>query len=211
MKLPKAPTSTFEKCPEGNHIAVCYEVLDLGTQEMNFQGEVKHKHMIWIGWETPDEQMDDGRPYVIGKRYTLSSHEKSTLRKHLESWRGKRFTDDELESFDIANLIGAGCLLNVVHSENDGRTYANIEAVARLPKGTTAPPLVNDATYLSLEPDAFDANVFAGLSERMQETIAQSPEYHSLVAEPTPSRAGVTNPGESSLDRMHQGDDESPF
>lgn len=180
MKLPKSAKSSFEKCPEGNHIAVCYEVLDLGTQEVTFSGESKKKRMIWIGWETPDEIMSDGRPYVIGKRYTLSSHEKSTLRKHLESWRGKRFTEDELETFDIKNLIGVGCLLNVVHSEHDGNTYANIEAVARLPKGTQAPSLTNIPVYVSLEPGAFNAAEFNSLSDRMQETIAASPEYQEL-------------------------------
>ena len=130
--------------------------------------------------------MEDGRPFVIGRRYTLSSHEKSTLRKDLESWRGKPFKDSDFGSdgdFDIQNVIGAACFLNVVHNENDGKTYANIEAVAALPKGTAPPTLVNESVYLSLEPGEFSADAYERLSDRMKETIAKSPEYQQLTVE----------------------------
>ena len=71
--------------------------------------------------------MSDGRPFAISKRYTLSTHTKSTLRKDLESWRGRAFTPEEEEAFDVANVCGAYCLLNVTHNQGgDGNTYANV-------------------------------------------------------------------------------------
>jgi len=172
MKLP-VKSEGFEKCPAGNHLAVCYEVLDIGTQETKFG----HKHQIWIGWETPNETMSDGRPFVIGQKYTLSSNEKSNLRLMLESWRGKKFSDDDFGNFDIAAVAGKGCFLNVVHDEHDGNTYANIKAVTALPKGTTSPVPVNAIVLLDLIEGEFNQAMFDLLSDRMQGIIAQSPEY----------------------------------
>jgi hypothetical protein len=45
--------------------------------------------------------------YIVQKRYTLSSHKKSTLRRDLEAWRGRPFTDSQADDFDIDMLIGA--------------------------------------------------------------------------------------------------------
>lgn len=171
MKLP-AKSEAFEKCPAGNHLAVCYEVVDLGTQETNFG----KKHQIWIGWETPAELMEDGRPFVIGQRYTLSSNERSNLRLMLESWRGSAFNDDEFGNFDIASCAGKGCFLNVVHTENDGKTYANIKAVTALPKGTETPVPTNQVVTLDLD-DNFSQPMFDLLSDRMRGIIALAPEF----------------------------------
>lgn len=183
MKMPEPSSGSFEKCPPGNHLAICYEVLDLGTQELTYQGETRHRHQIWIGWETPEELMEDGRPFVIGRRYALSSHENSTLRRDLESWRGRAFTDAEFGpngTFTIESIIGKACFLNVVHNDVGDKTYANVEAVAPLPKSVKPPKQYNTSVYFSLDPREFDADVFASLSERMQETVARSPEFKAL-------------------------------
>jgi len=183
MYLPKpAESNGFQKCPEGNHLAVCYEVIDLGTQTNVWQGETKRQRKIWIGWETHDELMEDGRPFVIGMKYTFSSHEKSTLRQHLESWRGKRFNEEEIVKFDIRNVIGQGCYLNVIHVEKGDRTYANIGSIAALPKNTETPELTNEPTFVALDPKEFDAQAFERLSDRMKDTIRESPEFADLTA-----------------------------
>jgi hypothetical protein len=75
---------------------------------------------------------------MVTNRYTLSLNEKATLRKHLEAWRGKLFTPAELEGFDLENLLGANCQLQVIHNLSDqGRTFANIQAIVPLGKGMT--------------------------------------------------------------------------
>jgi len=208
MKLPEASASgTFEKCPPGNHVAVCYEVIDMGTQETSF-GE---KYQVWIGWETPEEKMEDGRPYVIGKRYTFSMNEKANLRQDLESWRGKPFKDEELGaggSFEVQNLIGQGCLLNVVHVDKGENTYANIQTVAPLPKGMKSPPLTNDRTFLCLDPSEFDRDTFDGLSDRMKETITKAPEFSALNGKGGTVKMPDIPKADSGTDLA---DDESPF
>ena len=111
----------FDIAPAGNHVAICYGVVDLGEHEQEWQGKVSLKHRVRISWELCDELMSDGRPFSISKEYTLSLNEKATLRHDLESWRGRPFTDAELAGFDIFVLLGKPCMVNVVHKpKRDG-------------------------------------------------------------------------------------------
>ena len=120
MKMPEPEVKAdFEMCPAGAHLAVCYQVIDLGTQLTNYQGKEKQQRKVFIGWELPNELMEDGRPFVVGKRYTFSSYERATLRMHLESWRGSKFSDDEISGFNIRNLLGVrgACLASSTTSQ----------------------------------------------------------------------------------------------
>lgn len=138
----------FEVAPEGNHIARCWLVCDLGVQLVQGQfGGLKHQ--MQLGWELCDENMKDGRPFSVFSRYTVSLHEKSKLRPMLESWRGKKFTADELKGFDVEKLAGVACMLNVTHNVSGDRTYANIAAVTPLPRGMKAPAVRNELIVFS--------------------------------------------------------------
>lgn len=176
MKLP-VETVGFQPLEVGTHLAICYEVIDFGTQKDVYEGKTTFRRKIWIGWEVPDQRMDDGRPFVIGKRYTLSMNEKSSLRKHLEAWRGVAFTDSDLGdegSFDVRNIIGKACALSVTHNE---RGRAIVSSVIALMKGTKVPSRTNEDRYLSLDPQEFNVESYHSLSEWMKETIALSPEF----------------------------------
>ena len=213
MHMPKSSDTNFAPPPEGTLIAVCYRVIDLGTQLTEFQGEQKKQRKVLISWElNTEETMDDGKPFTIHKRYTLSSHKKSNLRADLESWRGKKFEDSDFGpgGFDIERVLGAGCLLNIVHSHKDGNTYANIAAIVALPKGTVTPPLINTPVYLDL--DDFNQAVFDSLSEGLRETIRKSPEYAKIGNKPV-HRQNTQPQGEPSHDEpYHDGmDDKVPF
>src|SRR3990167_2490369 len=62
--------------------------------------------------------------------------EKANLRKHLEAWRGKKFTKEELDGFDVEKLLGVNCQLQVIHNLSDnGGTFANVQAIVPLGKG----------------------------------------------------------------------------
>lgn len=127
-------TKNFAPAPAGVHQAVCVDVVDMGVLEVKWGGEVKKQHKVRLVWQI-DEAMESGDRYIVQKRYTLSLHEKSNLRKELESWRGRAFTPDELKGFDLEKLIGINCFLNVVQTEKDGTTYANVASVMPLKKG----------------------------------------------------------------------------
>jgi hypothetical protein len=116
------------------HQAVCVDVVDVGLVEVTWQGQTKRQHKINVAWQI-DEAREDGKRFMVFKRYTLSLSEKANLRKDLESWRGKAFTRDEEMGFDVESVIGANCLLNVQHRESKGNTYANVVAIMPLAKG----------------------------------------------------------------------------
>ncbi len=125
---------SYKPAPDGSHAAVCCDVIDLG-EIAGFGGKVQHK--IEIAWQI-DEPRDDGKRYVVKRRYTNSLHEKATLRKDLESWRGRAFSEEELRGFDLENLLSAPALINIVHQTRDGSTYANVAGIMKLPKGMIA-------------------------------------------------------------------------
>jgi hypothetical protein len=129
---------SFIPAPEGTHPAVCVDVVDLGEVEVTFQGKTQRKRKVDIVWQI-DVNMASGKPFLVRRRYTASLHEKATLRRDLESWRGRAFTDKELEAFDLESLVSVGCLINVIHETGNGSTFANVASVMRLPKGMKAP------------------------------------------------------------------------
>jgi hypothetical protein len=106
--------------------------------EVTYEGRTQRKHKIVIVWQI-DENLDDGRPYLVRRRYTCSLHEKAALRRDLESWCGRAFTDQELQAFDLENLLSVGCLIKVIHEARNGSVYANVASVMPLPSGMKAP------------------------------------------------------------------------
>lgn len=125
---------TFTPAPEGVHQAVAVDVIDMGLKPNPFKPGAQ-QHKIDIAWQIA-ERRDDGKPYLVYKRYTLSLNEKATLRHDLESWRGRPFTREEEMGFDVESIIGANCLVNVQHkkSQDGTKTFANVMSVMPLLK-----------------------------------------------------------------------------
>lgn len=173
-----------ELIPAGNHVARCYQMIDIGSVDESFNGETKHMHKVSIGFELPNEtrvfkQENGEQPFVVSKEYTLSLHEKSRLRQDLKSWRGKDFTDKEAEAFDIAKLLGVPCMLNVIHvTAKNGNTYAQISGITPVPKGLVCPPQVNKNQLLAF--DEFNEELFNGLPDFLKDKIKSSDEYKAL-------------------------------
>jgi hypothetical protein len=181
MSLGIPKENQFEIVPADTHTALGYRVIDLGTQQIEWQGQVKHQHKILLSWEL-DCLMEDGenagKPFSIHKRYTYTWSEKGSLRADLESWRGRPFTEEEMNNFKLKNLLGAPCLIGVVHNKKDGKTYANISSIMKLPKGMTAPKPVNPTVDFDL--GDFNQAVYDSFSDNLKQTIAKSPEYQKL-------------------------------
>lgn len=186
--IAKATGSDMEPITPGMHPAVCYGVVDLGTQPAF--GQFPPKRKVLFLFELPLERGEferDGKmvslPRAISVSFTLSLHKKGNLRPALESWRGREFTDKELQGFDVMACIGANALLNITHragaGKNAGRTFADIKAICPLPKGTAKRQLENPPLKFSLDdvpprtqptkPDAMPDWIWA--------RITQSDEY----------------------------------
>lgn len=123
----------FTPAPEGLHQAVCVDFLDLGEQDTPWGKKAKCE----IRWQI-DALMDNGERYLVTNRYTASLNEKATLRAHLEAWRGRKFTDKELQGFDTEHLIGVGCQLQIIHvkgTKDATKTFARVQAIVPVGKG----------------------------------------------------------------------------
>ena len=210
MFIEKSAGGNFQPTPAGNHVAICYRFIDLGTQLIEWKGAQKTQRKVLVSWELPNELMTEGeyagKPFTIGKKYTWSMHEKATLRHDLESWRGKGFTDDDFDGpnrFNVKNIIGKPCMLFVVHESKEGTTYSNIKGIAAMPKGVTAPGQVSPSVYFSLVPEFFDNATLDGLSDKLKEIIKGSPEYKEIVEGVKAPRAVQGDPRDL--------DDEVPF
>jgi hypothetical protein len=176
LKVNKGNGGDFEQVPEGQYVARCYSIIDIGTQQINFQGETKYPRQVVITWELLDDEvkMKDGRPFVISKTYTASLHEKSRLYADLNAWRGKKFTEEELEDFDLTNVLGAYAQLQVVHEESkNGKTYANVNALMAY-KGAKPTPVNSNVSFDIDEPDA---EVYNGLRDYLKLKIQAAPEW----------------------------------
>lgn len=197
LTVSETKSANFEMPPAGPVAGRCSRLIDLGSQESDFQGERKMQRKILLTWELA-ELRTDGSPHIISRRFGLSLHEKAALRAFLQAWRGRPFTQEELDLFDLRRLLNAPALLNIMHTERKGKDYANIISISPLPKGMTAPDLT--AAPIAFDIDADDAPaILETLSEGMQATIAASPEWqeridkanapHSPGAEPSPLSA----------------------
>ena len=130
--------------PEGFWSAVCVDVVDLGDVEMEWKGNVRKVHRVRIHWQIPEtfeykdpetKEVKNVR-FTVVKNYTLSLHKKADLRKDLEAWRGRAFSDDQLNNgFDLEQLIGINCQIGIIHKETDTATYANLSTIAPPAKG----------------------------------------------------------------------------
>lgn len=172
--------ANYDPIPEGTHLAVCNMLVDIGIQ---FSERFNNRNeKVIIGWELPDVKIDlsDGpHSRSITQTYTSSINEGSNLRNDLAAWRGRDFTKQELDAFNLRNILGTSCLINVVHKQSNGKTYANIQSVMALPKGMkpgqlSEPPVEFD----------FDLNPLTDIEKLpkwIQEQIKKSETYQGKI------------------------------
>ena len=175
-----AVSKSTETVPAGTCAARCYQIVDLGHQTTSFEGEVKVVPQVRITWEL-SELMADGRPFSISREYTASFGPKANLRKMLEAWRGRPFTTEELNSFSLENVLGAPCMLSVIHkpSKDGTKMYANVGSVVALPKGMPCPELFNPAVKFDIS--EFDENVFNSFPDWLRAKILLSKEMEGDI------------------------------
>jgi hypothetical protein len=174
----------FDPVAEGVHNAVCYSVVDLGHHLDEKFG--KRNHNVLITWEITGERIEiekDGvklnLPRAISKKYTLSLNEKANLRKDLQTWRGRGFTEQELQGFDIKNLVGKSCMIQVIHNKSGDKTYANIAAIMPLMKGVAPLTPENPLVFYSMQ-DHRD-QIPEKVPEWVRDIIKTSDEWQNFV------------------------------
>lgn len=181
-----------ELVPSGNHVARCYLQIELGNVEEEFKGVKKIVPKVIIGWELPFVKKDygDGKgptSLTFTKEYTLFMNAKATLRKDLESWRGKAYTEEQAKKVDITRLLGQPCFLNIIHQpkQSDPSVMRDkVASITPMPKEFTAPDPIRPQFVLSF--DKFDPKVFDSLPDFIKDKIRGSKEYKAMTAPPPP-------------------------
>lgn len=191
----------IEPIPAGTVQAVCYAVVDLGTQYSPYYQKSARK--VQIIWEVPEYRIEVEKggqkvdmPRAISKRYTLSLHKKAQLYSDLVAWRGVDFTDDELEGFDIFNILGVNCLLTITHAEKDKKIYANVASVAKLMKNMDSLKSENGLVRYYMPED--QQVIPDGVPDWLKDIIKKSEEF-GMVAdarENLPPEYGPGQPGD---------------
>lgn len=210
--------------PAGTYHAICYAVVDVGTQP---GGQFEPHRKVIIIFELPSERATfekDGKkedkPRAISKEYTLSIGKKAKLRADLESWRGRAFTEEELKGFDLKKLVCANALVSVGHKAGSGknanRVFAEIKSVAGLPK---PPPPVNgveqpnqfarrtpenEPLYYSLDdtPPGTLPEFPKNMPQWIQDKIKESEEYRKMekAVNGTPTPTTTAGAGAQKVD-----------
>jgi hypothetical protein len=178
---------TFTPVPPGMYLARCYRIVDLGKQKSEWQGKVNEQPKVMLQFEVHGED-DAGKPLVtakgepmsISKNFTLSLAEKATLRKDLQTWRGKPFTPEELKGFQIDNVLGAWAMIAITKElGNNGKEYTNIANINSVPKTMKAnlPEAHNKCATFYIE--APDMELFETFSDNLRAKIEASPEWQA--------------------------------
>jgi hypothetical protein len=178
LTAPKAASKT--DIPKGNFVARLYQIIHIGTVSYQWQGEEKQQDKIRLTFELCNERKvfkegEDPQPFSISREFGFSMGKKSKLRPFVEGMLGIAFHDEEAYAFDIEELLGEACLLNVVHVEKNGNVYAEIQGASQLPKGMEAPELQNEKKLIDVN-TVTDAEIEA-LPGFLQEKMKSSEEY----------------------------------
>lgn len=124
--------------PEEQTQAVLADVIDLGMRKTQFKGEDPYlQHRVALVFQSADVDPKTGRRYEVHQEFTNSMGKKANLRGFIESWRGKKLTQEEArKGVQLAALVGVNALISPEHqtSKRTGKPYAIIAAIAPLPK-----------------------------------------------------------------------------
>jgi hypothetical protein len=233
----KQGDNDFEKLEKGIYHATCFRMVDLGTQDNTYKGETNKKLQVRLDFEItealdPDTNqvlMADGRPFGVGKEYTASLFESANLRKDLESWRGKSFTQEELDSLELTDFLGCTVKIEVGLTQQTAEFAGGNPKIMRLSEprnGTEQVATVNPqvAFDMSVYCDEFNGNsnanskamcdVFEDIPAYLQKKVEESYEYRAAVEKGArASTVEVEAPAESLADLASSSDDDDklPF
>ena len=194
MKIKDRAKPKLPPVEPGVYMAVCVGVIDLGEQ---YSEKFKtYANKVLLVWELPSETVEvDGeeKPRQLSKEFTFSASGKSHLRKYIESWNSKNYSDDEFMEFDLFDQIGKPCQLNVVL--NESKEYSNVDNLMPIPKGFPAP--VSASEKVCWDMDAWDDETFKKLPEWIQEKIKKSSQYQKEHAPATEVEVKAADPTSS--------------
>ncbi len=137
----KGGGTVYPPHPQGPFAMRCIDVVEHKDVETKHGVKNRIQIRMWAG-EAADVVVDGVTelvPLFLDSWFNATLGEGSSLRAHVEQWRGQPFTDDELHGFDLERLLDAPAFGQVSHNIVGNKTYANIDSIMRLPQGKDAP------------------------------------------------------------------------
>lgn len=160
----------------GTYTAICVGSIDIGEQLVKFKEKSNYTNQIVYTFELVGEKIEvDGvqQPRTLSRTFTFARSEKSGLRKFVESWQGKKFSNEEFGEFDTNDMVGKEAMIGVVL--NDTGEYANIDTIMGLPKGMSAGKPESDLIRFDIDP--WNQEAFEKLPEWAQERVKKSTQW----------------------------------
>jgi len=210
---------TSQPIPEDSYVAGCFAVYDLGTHFSEMYKKSQHELVIY--WELPELRLKFEKdcktfdiPRVVSCRYTAGlggSSKPSKLREHLVGWRGRDFTVEEARGFELKNILGKFCVLQIIHKvDAKGQARHKISTITKIMKGMTVPAKTeHELIMCSLADNEFKFP--EGTPAWIIEYVAKSEEYAKKFAG-TPAAQGAVDEHYGEEPPVGDGsDDEIPF
>lgn len=136
----------YEMLDADTYDARLVSIIDIGKHSTTF-GD---KRQVVLVWELVGPTMQNGKPWYVCRRYTLSFNEKAALRKDLEAFR--RAPYGEGADIDVTKFLGSPWSVEISHTTKGEKTYYGIGKVGPVPKAReksigkpVATPFVYDA------------------------------------------------------------------
>lgn len=169
---------SIEKLEAGVYTAISSGIIDLGIQRSEkFNNSTRKFRLVWDILGEEIEINGEKMPRTMSKEYSLSLGEKSNLRKDLQAWRGKAFTEEELSGFNLVDILNVGCQLQILNEEKNGKTYNNIAGIMSLPKGSSIEKL--DKTMIFDIETVETWGEWSNIPKWIQDTIKKAENYES--------------------------------
>ena len=128
---------------DGQHLAVLADIVE-EKQVASAFGVVDIVRFYWLLDQLGTKKFNLGQHLEISQMLNQSMGDKANLRKTI---RGIIGYDPGNFSYDVEPLLGSNALLFLTtKTSNEGREYAKVEVVAKVPAGTAK--LVVPATYV---------------------------------------------------------------
>jgi hypothetical protein len=179
----------YEHLAASIYPARCFQIVELGTfpntHPQAKPGAVKKE--VMFSFET-NELMQDGKPFVVSFRETLSLNKQANLYKLIVSWRPD--LEDYLngkgepgQTFQLSDLLDQLCMITVNYKNG----WNNVTGVVQLPNGMPVNDRVNPLIEFSL--DQINLPIFKELWPYVQNIIKKSHEgvqFFGIDAPKTP-------------------------
>lgn len=194
MEITAEVGGNYVMCPAGNHVGSCCAMVVVGTVLESFKGSTPAPaKKVFLAFEITGKthifkEEKGPEPFVIWVEHLLSLHTKANLRKMIQSWAGETYSDDQMKTFKLNELVGAPCLVNVIADKNsEGKDRVKIATISAVPDATPVPAMINKPLIFNYT-NPFNSEAFDRIPEWIQKKMKTSDEYKQALG------AGLTTP-----------------